>query len=99
MSSLSSSLRDRQRSFRQMKQSLMSRMHASAIYCSFLSACRNPRELPAETARVKWCAFSVRSSCFSIAWLSAGSSISRRINRDFGICPKASTKVRSTVRP
>ena len=45
--------------------------------------------LPTETAREKRCACSMRSSCFSIACLSAGSSIRRRINRDFGICPKA----------
>ena len=45
-----------------MMQFLMSRLQASAISWSSFSACRNSRGLPTETARVKRCTCSIRSS-------------------------------------
>src|ERR1017187_6348985 len=55
-----------------MMQFLMSRLQASAVSWSSFSACRNSRGLPKETARVNRCTCSIRSSCFSMAFLLDG---------------------------
>jgi hypothetical protein len=67
----------------------MSRLQTSAISWSSFSACRNSRGLPTETPRVNRCTCSIRSSCFSMACLSTGSSMTCRINSErFGVGPR-----------
>ncbi len=58
---------------------LMSRLQASTISWSSLSACRNSWGLPTDTARVKRCTCSIPLSTFSMAMRSGGSSMYRRM--------------------